>query len=127
VTSWRDSARLDAALREDPESVWPELRRLWCEDDPPSEDYLFRMALLEDLLDLHVERFIDRLEELGNGCPQAALYLADAHTGDLAPSPAMDRFDALQRRLEDDLVAKGLLFVYRGPPIPFDPDPTAED
>lgn len=44
------------------------------------------------------------------------------HTGDLAPSPAMDRFTALKRRLEDDLVEQGRLSVYRGPPVLFDDD-----
>lgn len=52
MTRLSDTARLRLGLHEGPEAVWPELRRLWCEEEPAHEDYLFRISMLETLLDL---------------------------------------------------------------------------
>jgi hypothetical protein len=92
-----------ALLESDPEAAWPELTRLWC-DGPGDlgEDYLFRIDLMERFLDLHAASFIDRLESLAQECEGARSFLAGAHTGDIAPSPAMEGFWRFRQRMLRD-------------------------
>ncbi len=81
----------------DPESVWDRLRAFLCsyrrERDGEGVD------LIEDLMFWHPDDFIDRLEVLVNECPGVAALVAEAHVGGVGVTPGLERFYAVQDRL----------------------------
>jgi hypothetical protein len=103
-----EKRRLHRGVREDPESVWDDLRARICQD--PDD---FAADIVDDLLFHHAEAFADRVAALADECPDSRELIASIHTGDKDDSPAMARFEAKRRRLEDQLVAAGVLTVWR--------------
>lgn len=97
-----DKRRLHRGVREEPESVWVELRAALC--SPPSTDgtvEMFLTDLVEDLLAYHAELFIERLERVADDCPNSHTRLLSAHVGGFG-GPAIERFDQLQQRLNSE-------------------------
>ena len=86
-------------IRQDPEAVWPQLRDRLCADPPEEADAVELMNAFEELLYSHADQFIQRIEALADECPSARGYLQEAYVGGVAASDALDRFDALQERL----------------------------
>lgn len=103
---WRP---LKVAVTESPEAAWPALRAIWCDPSREGDARLMGIALLEDAMYRHPELFVERLAELVDECPAAAWYVAQAFVGDLPDEPAINRFRELQRRVQDELVARGEL------------------
>jgi hypothetical protein len=95
--------RLHLAIREDPESAWEDLRALLCSAE---RDDLFVIDLVEDLLSLHGDAFIDRLEAVAAECADALEIIALADVGGFA-GPAMERFLRLQARARPHLERRG--------------------
>lgn len=95
-------------MREDPESVWDDVRARVCRQ--PDD---FAADLLDDLLFDHAEAFADRVAALADACSEAKLLIASLLIDDKPDTPALRRFEALRRRLEDELVAAGELSVWR--------------
>ena len=102
--------RLHRAAHEDPESVWPEVRARMCTDRNATMAHLEH--LLDDLLSLHGDAFADRILEAARDCPEAKRLVVAMYVGGSA-SDALDRFEDERRRMEDELVAAGELFVWR--------------
>ena len=98
--------RLHKGVRLDPESVWSDLRAYFCAAKDPFD--LNVVDLLEDLMFLHADAFVDRLEELVVDCPSVRLTVALAHVGGVT-GPGIDRFDLLQQRLLKEDTAEGLI------------------
>jgi hypothetical protein len=92
--------RLSRAVRFAPESVWAELAERLCSNE--YEDELFLGSILEELLYLHADAFIDRLERLAAECPAARERIAGAYVGGVGATPALERFWSLQQELYDE-------------------------
>ena len=99
------------AIWDDPESVWDRVRDYLClprsNDEARDQVWQTRVDLIEDLMFHHPEAFIDRIEVLADECPHIREVIATAYVGGRAPDPGLDRFWALQTRLQPDVEALG--------------------
>lgn len=77
--------RLDRLLTHDPERAWIGIVRFVLTADRPLE----KIALLEDLVDLHSEQFHDRLIAAAEADSRFAVSLGGIHLGDL-DGPGVD-------------------------------------
>ena len=101
--------QIHALIKDDPETVWDRLRRYLCvpssadvPDGAEQRDILNKVDLLEDLMFWHSDAFIDRIEAVSNECPEARDAIARAHVDGRAADQGLERFWALQSRLESD-------------------------
>ena len=102
--------RLHRGVREDPESVWLDVRARMCGDEVA--DPVFIDDLLDDLLFFHADAFVDRVLEAARDCRPAMHAVVWVHIGGVAGA-SLDRFEVERRRMEDALVAAGDLTVWR--------------
>ena len=86
------------AAREDPESIWDELRRVLCAPTDP-DNQAFWADILEDVVFRHEDQFIERLEALARECPGSRPWLAGI------TEQVGERFAALQWQLQRELDA----------------------
>jgi hypothetical protein len=90
--------RLHRGVRLDPESVWDDLKDYLCSLADPDQGWAD--DLIEDLMFWHADAFIERLETLVAECPRLVPTVEWAVVEGVA-GDGVDRFHALQARLED--------------------------
>jgi hypothetical protein len=105
-----EDRRLHKGVREDPESVWPDVRARMCNDS--GHPIAILDDILDDLLSFHADAFVDRVLEAARDCSEAKQLVVSLYVGGSA-SDALDRFEHERRRMEDELVAAGELTVWR--------------
>jgi hypothetical protein len=104
-----EDRRIARGAHLDPESVWPDIRARMCSDANRPMAHLEHA--LDDLLSLHADAFVDRILEAARDCPEAKRLVVGIHVD--GSEGAHERFESGRRRLEDELVAAGELYVWR--------------
>lgn len=97
-------SRLDGLLHHgDPESAWPQVLEYVCRETTNPVRWAEVATLVEDLIYLHADRFIDRIEAEASSNQQFRLALSQAYIGGTS-GPAVERFLVLQRDISQPAV-----------------------
>ena len=91
--------RLQTLIAENPWAAWDDLRAFVRGGHP----YLNSVSLVEDLVSLHGDEFLDVIEQEVGSSPAFAEAVAHMDISDLALTPTVERFYALQGRVRKDL------------------------
>jgi len=93
--------RLDRLLHHgDPETAWPQVLEYVCREATNHARWAEVATLVEDLIYLHADRFIDRIEAEAASNQQFRLALSMAYIGGIGGA-AVERFLNLQASVSD--------------------------